>query len=107
MDPNSVEITIHALERFEERKKGKARKNPERQIRLLLAQSRELLHFKGYTDGTQFFIVDPWCFVIKDDCVITVYTEGYITNPQLKRKQKGFSHRYLRAKSSNQKWRWH
>jgi hypothetical protein len=107
-DFSLFQISIHALNRFEERKKGKVPKNTKRQIKTLLNQSRELLYYKGKLDGTRCFVSDPWCFVVRDKIVVTVYHEGYINNPQNKRKPKGLSHSYLKTKNSRQrkqKWR--
>ena len=102
MDPETIEITMHAFERFVERRKGKGRhKNAEKRIRKLLTRSKELFNFSQRDeDASRYFLREPWCFVIRENQVVTVFNRSQEHIFELKPKKR-------REKSSNQKWRWH
>src|SRR3972149_3792646 len=102
MDPETIWITTHALERFLERKKGKIRrKSPEQRIRELLAQSRELVSFKlrGHDETSQYFLAGYWYFVVRNNCVITVFEVEREHIPELRPRRR-------KVKSPPQKWKW-
>jgi len=105
MDPYSVQITRHAIERFRERKKGR-RSDTEKEIRELLGQSREMLFFRLRNDASQYFLAKEWCFVIEGSWVTTVYHENQYADV-MRRKKNTPSDNMRRKKSSRQKWKWH
>ena|SRR3989344_395567 len=100
MDPETVEITVHALQRFLERKRGKHHlRGTDRRIRKLLSQSRELSSFKHHDADAQFFLAGTWCFVVVENRLVTVLEADQSQLSGLRRKRK-------KERSLPKKWKW-